>query len=449
MAERDGSPVQEGPRAGVRGWVSTGQLAAGGLAVAWLVCLGRILRHRIFVTHDTLIDYAHVWYISGRLWHCHGLPFRMPVLGHGRALTYPYAFVPWTAAAILRPLVGDWIVTLWLVLGAVLVIVATYWAFPEVRRGWWAAAVLVNPALVAAPLLGQLPFLWASAFLLAAIGSWRRERRWWATVFMALGQMTHPAVVAPMAVAVVAAWWRWEPDRRAFLRHYAFSLLPVVPAAAMVWMSPVFTESSTWVKLVGFVETVTPRSLIVFVPIGLALAYRRRPRDTTAILACVLLVIGIGVYWQPQRLPTAWIGQWREPDQGMRPFLTSRQFVADRTYRLLRIGDENVAEYQLLRAGGRLDAEFFPESILDVSFPSALAYSRVLRSREVDAVMIWQNYVRVAKTNEKALLDTMARRPPARCDGPSVCVSVVAATRRYSVYRIQRDGVFQARPAIT
>ena len=61
--------------------------------------------------------------------------------------------------------------------GFVGLVAATFWAFPELRRGWWAVAVLVNPALVEALLLGQLPFLWAAAMLMAAIGCWRRDRR--------------------------------------------------------------------------------------------------------------------------------------------------------------------------------------------------------------------------------------------------------------------------------
>src|SRR5439155_27378478 len=120
--------------------------------------LALLLRHRIVVSHDTVINYAHVWYVSERLWHGHGVPFRMPVLGHGRAFAFPYALVPWLTAAILRPLAGDWIVTLWLVGGVVGLGVATFAAFPELRRRWWADAILVNPALIAAALIGQLPF---------------------------------------------------------------------------------------------------------------------------------------------------------------------------------------------------------------------------------------------------------------------------------------------------
>ena len=98
----------------------------------------------------------------------------MPVLGHGEGLTFPYGSLPWLAAATLWPLAGDWSVTIVLVMGALGLIGATFWAFPETRHPWWAVAVLINPILVLAPLSGQLPFLWASALLVAGIGCWRR-----------------------------------------------------------------------------------------------------------------------------------------------------------------------------------------------------------------------------------------------------------------------------------
>src|SRR6476469_8608589 len=114
----------------------------GFLALGWVIVLALILGHRVFVTHDSVSNYAHVWYVSERLSHAHTLPFRMPVIGHGEAYAFPYAFVPWLSAAILSPLLGDWVVTLWLVIGTLGVIGATFWAFPELLEGWGPAAVL-------------------------------------------------------------------------------------------------------------------------------------------------------------------------------------------------------------------------------------------------------------------------------------------------------------------
>jgi len=77
----------------------------------------------------------------------------MPIIGHGKAFAFPYGFLPWFTASLLYPLLGDWVVTLWLVLGFVGLVAAMFWAFPEIRRGWWAATALVNPTLVIAPIV--------------------------------------------------------------------------------------------------------------------------------------------------------------------------------------------------------------------------------------------------------------------------------------------------------
>ena len=70
---------------GTRAIERVGDAVAAALALAWIGGLALLLRHRLVVSHDTMINYAHVWYVSKRLWGGHGIPFRMPVLGHGQA----------------------------------------------------------------------------------------------------------------------------------------------------------------------------------------------------------------------------------------------------------------------------------------------------------------------------------------------------------------------------
>src|SRR5205085_352667 len=61
------------------------------VAGAWLVVLGLILSHSLFVSHDTLSNYSHVWYVAEQLRAGDGLPFHMPVLGHGDPPRHPDA----------------------------------------------------------------------------------------------------------------------------------------------------------------------------------------------------------------------------------------------------------------------------------------------------------------------------------------------------------------------
>src|SRR5262249_39142688 len=165
------------------------------VGAAWAAVLGVMLTHSVFISHDSMSNYSHVWWVAEQLRDGQGLPFRMPVIGHGEALTFPYGFLPWVVAGVLSLAFGDWAVTLLIVLGFVALVAAMFWAIPEIRHGWWAVAALLNPTLVMAPIIGQLPFLWAMAFLFAAIGCWRRDRRVAAVILAAISQATHPAIL--------------------------------------------------------------------------------------------------------------------------------------------------------------------------------------------------------------------------------------------------------------
>jgi hypothetical protein len=391
------------------------------------------------VSHDTMINYAHVWYVSKRLWGGHGIPFRMPLLGHGQAFAFPYGVVPWLTAAVARPLAGDWIVTLWIVLGIAGLLVATFLAFPELRRGWWAATLLINPALVAAAVIGQLPFTWGAALLLLAIAAWRRGRPGWAAVLAALAQVTHPAVVAPLAFGLVALRLPFEPagdaGRRRLLKWYGLTLVPMIPATWLVVRSPVFEESSTWVKLSEFVTTIVPRAAVLVIPVALVLLLRparRRAWVGPAAFAAGAALLALS--WRPLLLPEASRSLWRQPDQAMLGFLASPSFHPGATYRVLRVPDFKVGMYQMLRAGGRLDSEFFPESIVRRRWPSATEYGEFLRRRQVDYVMIWGGYARVFHANDADRLSELEACQPAA----PVCARLLERNQPWSLWEISR-----------
>jgi len=407
------------------------------LGCAWVGGLGLLIRHRIVVSHDTMINYAHVWYVSKRLWGGHGIPFRMPVLGHGQAFAFPYGVVPWLTAAVARPLAGDWIVTLWLVLGIAGLLAATFLAFPELRRSWGVATVLLNPALVAAALIGQMPFTWGAALLLLAVAAWRRGRPGWAAILGALAQVTHPAVVAPIALGAVLLRLPFEPasGRARLLRWYGLSLLPVIPAAWLVVRSPVFEDSSTAVKAANFVTTLLPRCLVLVIPAGMVLLARLgRRRAWTGPAAFAFTAALLAVTWRPLLLPEASGSLWRQPDRAMLTFLASPTFEPGATYRVLRVTDFKVSLYQVIRAGGRLDSEFFPESIVRRRWPTAGGYGDFLRRRHVDFVMIWGGYGRVFHVNEDQRLAELE----ACGAGAPVCVHEVERNDRWQLWAITR-----------
>jgi hypothetical protein len=408
------------------------------IAIVWVVVLALILRHRVFVSHDSISNYGHVWWVSDQLWGGDGLPFRMPVIGHGKAFAFPYGFLPWFTASLFYPLFGDWVVTLWLVLGFLGLVLAMFWAFPEIRRGWWAATALVNPALVIAPIIGQLPFIWASAMLMVAIGCWRRKRYIEAAVLAGVGQATHPAVVLPIAACFVLGYLVWGTDRRQLLRVYAISLIIALPATWIVFVSPVFVDSSTLVIISNFFGTLLVRAFVFIVPILLVLFQRLRWSWLPIggfLFALSLNVICGGV------LDTryAWGSLNRKPDTDLMQFINSPEFEPKKTYRIIRAGDGKVGMYQLVRKGGHLDSEFFPESIDRRSFPDVEAYSGFLRTRRVDYVIVYDSYDRDYRTNEHPLLDEMSTRGLDGCAPAVVGATHHASADHFDVYAIRRE----------
>lgn len=405
------------------------QLVFAAAVTAWGIGLGLILSHPIFVTNDSLSNYGHVWYVSEVFWDGGGVPFHFPEIGHGAALAFPYGFLPWFTAALLRPLLGDWVTTLWLVVGGVGVLGATLWAFPELRKPLPAAFLLANPLMVESVILGQLPFLWATALLFAGIGFWRRGRTFGAILFVGLAQAGHPAVVLPLAGLLFVARFPFEPLARRYLLAYLASLLVAAPAALLVLISPVVEDSSIASLLANFLGTVTLRAGVVAAPFAVLLLLRRRhPRWLwgAVVVAALLNPLLIPI----RNTDYAWSALSRDPDRQLVPFLASVAFQPGATYRLLRVADGKVGMYQLIQHGGRLDSEFFPESINRRSWPTLQSYRDFLGGRRVDYVLIYRTYdVRYA-TNEHDLLDQLAR---------AGCAVRTAPSDQFDVYQLVRS----------
>ncbi len=398
--------------------------------VAWSAGLALILSHRIFVTNDSLNNYIHVWYVADRLWHGHGVPLHMPVIGHGDAFAFPYGFLPWFSAALLRPLFGDWIVTLWLVVGFLGVVGAMWRAFPELRGGWWFAILLVEPMLVEGPLLGQLPFLWATALLFAAIACWREQRHLLAALLLGAAGATHPAVILPIAGVVVLGRIWWEPDRTRLIGWYALSLVIAAPAAWLTLASPTVEDVSRAALVGNFLGTVVLRAIVIGAPF-IALIIRRTVlvRVPAAIF---VLMIGLNLVLVPVRKNEyAWGALTRTADTGVDGFIASPVFQPGATYRILRVGDGKVGMYDLVRNGARLDSEPFPESIDRRGFPSTEVYRAFLSGRHVDYVIVYDAYDRRYGTNEHALLGEMAS------GAENACARTVLAASGFDVYEIR------------
>jgi hypothetical protein len=390
-----------------------GTAAAVALAVAWAAVAVLMLARPVFITHDSLSNNAHIWWIADRLWSGDGIPWRMALLARGEALTFPYGSVPWTTAALLWPLLGDRVVGLWLVLGAAGTIGATFWALPELRRGWWAAAVLANPALVIAPLLGQLPFLWATAATLAAVGCWRRGWSARAAVAALVAQVVHPAIALPVVAGLVALRLRSEPAgrRHRLLAWWSLSVALSLPAVAAVFASPVLSESSVAAQLDTWVRTTTVRSMVVLIPVALAAArHRVRIPDRVPALLTVAFLVAQWPMYAPFGMNFGWGALTRDRPEEIVDFVAAGEVRPGAVHRVLSGFDGKYGLYAVMRAGGVLDAEFFPEGLHRSGFPSPDAYAAFLRDRGVQRVVLFPSYDRRFATNEPELLRRMAGR---------------------------------------
>jgi hypothetical protein len=209
----------------------------------------------------------------------------------------------------------------------------------------------------------------------------------------------------------------------------------MIPATWLVVRSPVFEESSAWVKLSEFVTTIVPRAAVLVIPAALVVLLRpARRRAWIGPAAFAVGAVLLALSWRPLLLPEASRSLWRKPDQAMLRFLASPGFHPGATYRVLRVPDFKVGMYQMLRAGGRLDSEFFPESIVRRRWPSATEYGAFLRRRHVDYVMIWGGYQRVFHANDADRLTELEACQPAA----PVCARLLERTRPWTLWEITR-----------
>ncbi len=342
----------------------------------------------------------------------------------------------WTTAALFWPLFGNWTVTLWTVIGVVGCIVATFAAFPELRHGWWAAGVLANPAILEALLFGQQSFAWGAMLLLFGVAAWRRGHPAWAAILVGLGQANHAAIVLPIGVLLVAFYLTIAPDRRAVLRWYALSCLIALPAVWLVFASPTTTQTGIGSEIGNFWITLGPRVIIVGLPVLCVLLQH------TGIRAFALFGIGFALVAHLSfEIPLNVGQQWSAlihtgaDTTSLDAYLRSPAFTPGATYRVLRGGDGKLGMYDVLRAGGRLDSEMFPESMAIHSFRDTREYAALLCERDIDRIIHYDTYDTARHTNERDMIAGLEAEPVG-----GVTLHVVANGAGWEVVAVDRSG---------
>jgi len=204
----------------------------------------------------------------------------------------------------------------------------------------------------------------------------------------------------------------------------------------------VFIDSSALVIIGQFFGTLVVRAFVFLVPILLLYFQHVQERIQKAWLPIAFFVFTLGLNAAlGDVLDTryAWGALNRKPNTDLLQFVNSPKFEPDKTYRILRAGDGKVGMYQIVREGGHLDSEFFPESIDRRSWSDAEAYSRFLRTRRVDFVIVYDSYDKTYKTNEHALLDQLSVDGLEACGEQRVGGAPLAEAAHFEVYSVRRD----------
>jgi hypothetical protein len=156
-------------------------------------------------------------------------------------------------------------------------------------------------------------------------------------------------------------------------------------------------------------------------------------------VACAVLLIANIALAGPLEAEYSWGALNRKPDTELLTFIKSNKFDPGATYRILRAHDGKIGMYQLVQHDARLDSEFFPESIARNNWPDATKYSRFLRKRRVDYVIIFRTYDLEWRTNEHELLSGLNEQGPDGCDASRVGIHQIRETKAFDVYEIRRD----------
>ena len=405
--------------AGVPTWFAYYMLPLFFLAA--LLGAARILTRSIYLGDDTINNYAHVWYISDRLFSVGHIPIRFAELDGGRAFTFPYGMAPWFANALAYPLFGDWSVTLFLILGATAAIGGALLVRPQMRDPWLLMLFIANPFFIDAVANGQYSFLWATAGFFGLV--WSVERKRWivALACMWFAVSTHP-IEGGLAVAAYVAWVAaFRRDRRLPLLAVCAAALPLLaPSLYFALKTPALGENSRSAVLISILQDLPRRGTVMGAPFALAAAapfLRAHFRPVGAAFATVTVVgvlMGAGALSGVPGLRSlerqgGYYGLANAAGNDYRGYIGSSDFHAGDTYRVLSPNDREQGAYFLIRNRGVLANELFSESQHRRSWNES-TFQCYLAAKHVDRVIVERGYHRQFPTNEPRMLEALVAR---------------------------------------
>ncbi len=126
-------------------------------------------------------------------------------------------------------------------------------------------------------------------------------------------------------------------------------------------------------------------------------------------MTAIAFVVVVPLMWRPFLLGSGWTGVTRRGvSHDLDTYVVSTAFRAGAVQRVLSGGDEKDDLYVVVRHGGVLDSELFPEGMHRQGFTDSAAYARLLRDRRIDTVVLTPGYATHFPSNEPQLLRELA-----------------------------------------
>ncbi len=389
--------------------------------LAALIGVARILTRSIYLADDTINNYAHVWYISDHLFGDGTIPIRFSGLDGGRAFTFPYGFAPWLVNALVYPLLGDWSVTLFLILGATSVVAGAIAVRTQMRDPWLLLLFIANPFFIDSVANGQYSFLWATAGFFVLV--WSVERRRWPLAVLALWftVSTHP-IEGGAAVAAYVAWCavKRPESRTPLLIACAIAAPFLAPELYFAIRTPAVGENTRNAIVWSIVQDLPRRGSIMGGPFLLAWASPILMRHYRQVGIAFASVAAIGVALSAGALSGVpglrafereggYAGLVSAASNNYGAYVASGDFHAGMTYRVLSPNDREQGAYYLIRNKGVLANELFSESQHRRDWQQP-RYQCYIAAKHIDRVVVERGYHKQFPTNEQALLDGLVAR---------------------------------------
>jgi hypothetical protein len=412
---------------------STYVLPALGPLALFLITLD-LLTHPLFLADDSMHSYAHIWYISQQLFHHARIPLRISLLDSGRAVTFPYAFAPYLAGAILFRLFDNFAVTLMMAIGMAGMVWAAGLVRPVMRDPWFILLFVANPFFIDAVYAFQFATIWSTLFFFLFVWAFEQRRYVVGAALLWLAVSTHP-IMGGMAAAFYGLYLMARD--RGKVRPFILVSLPVavalIPIYWMTLLTPSVRENSIPTVVTSVLDDLPRRGTLYAMPFVLTVLAPQIRRSYRVALATVVLAAAGGVFVSTGAVIAhhgGYYGAVHGSSDVYERFFASPSFQQGATYRVLEPNEREDGMYRFIRHGAVLSNEFFSESVFRRSW-TAQQYGCYVAFKRIDYVVIERAYQQEYHRNEQTLLQSLVS------DGRA-SVAFADPAGRFTVFDITR-----------